>query len=189
MRGVVYLMKKNKIIFACFIVSLWISGVFSQGVQAQSPVLADIREQVNGVFVQLQTFDNLCVVILSAQLKEVDTDILEIRKLITVNKGNLTQLIESFTLSDLAGMQRVVDTIKELREVKELLRASNFGGRAANQPSAPVEIMTCIYALNGQLIATQLHGLTLNTLANGVYIVTSEIAGAAPRLSKIIVRH
>ncbi len=103
---------KTKISFVAF-VTLLIINLFAGPALAQlnHTTLADIREQVNGIFVQLHTFDNLCVVILSAQLKEVDIDILEIRKLVTIDKGNLAELIENFTRSDLLNMERAVDTI------------------------------------------------------------------------------
>jgi hypothetical protein len=75
--------------------------------------LADTRERVNGILVQLRTFDNTCVVILGALLHEVDIDILAARRLITVGKGNLTNLLLDYFRSAVFGFDRVQDTIEQ----------------------------------------------------------------------------
>jgi hypothetical protein len=61
--------------------------------------------------------------------------------------------------------------LKAIREVKELLRASNFGGRAAAESVANIE--TKIYSISGKLIETQIGGLNLNRLTNGVYLAVT----------------
>jgi hypothetical protein len=103
------------------ILALLLVGTFlwmSLPVQAQ-PVttLADTRERVNGILVQLRTFDNLCVIILGGQLKEVDIDILAARRLITVGKGNLTNLLLDYIRSAQFGIARVMDTIEQCQEL------------------------------------------------------------------------
>ncbi len=60
---------------------------------------------------------------------------------------------------------------KDIREVKELLRASNFGGRAASDLLNLTEDVTKVYTLNGVLVATHSSGLDVSRLANGVYLV------------------
>jgi hypothetical protein len=82
--------------------------------QAQSP-LADVRERVNGILVQLRTFDNTCVIILSALLKEVDIDILDARRQITVGKGNLNRLLLEAIRAAQNGAQRVIDLLDQCR--------------------------------------------------------------------------
>jgi hypothetical protein len=79
-------------------VTLIVIGSFATAVQAQSP-LADLRERVNGMMVMLRSFDNTCVIILGALLKEADAAILEARKLITVGKGNLSHLLRNAFIS------------------------------------------------------------------------------------------
>ncbi len=81
--------------------------------QAQITTLADTRERVNGILVQLRTFDNTCVVILGALLHEVDIDVLAARRLITVGKGNLTNLLLDYIRSAQFGFDRVVDTLDQ----------------------------------------------------------------------------
>ncbi len=83
-------------------------------VQAQSP-LADVRERVNGILIQLRTFDNTCVIILSALLKEIDIDILDARRQITVGKGNLNNLLLEAIRAALNGAQRVIDLLGQCR--------------------------------------------------------------------------
>jgi hypothetical protein len=89
-----------------------VSTLFVVPVQAQSP-LADVREQINGILVQLQTFDNTCIVILGAQIKEIDIDVLEMRKLITTNKGNLDRLLLDAATSARAHLNRVFSTLTQ----------------------------------------------------------------------------
>jgi hypothetical protein len=62
---------------------------------------------------------------------------------------------------------------KDIREVKELLRASNFGGRAASELPILTESPAKVYSLNGNLVATHATGLNINQLANGVYLIVS----------------
>ncbi len=99
-------MKKTQIILAAVLLGLVLAVV---PVKAQSP-LADIREQVRGLLVQLHTIDNSCVIILGALLNEALIDILHSRKLITVGKGNLNALLDealtdALTKFDLAQNQ------------------------------------------------------------------------------------
>jgi hypothetical protein len=83
-------MKKIQLILAAVVLGLVLAVV---PVKAQSP-LADIREQVRGLLVQLYTIDNSCVIILGALLNEALIDILHSRRLITVGKGNLNALLD-----------------------------------------------------------------------------------------------
>ena len=307
--------KQFQIILATVMLGLLLAAVPAQ---AQGRLISDIREDFNGLLVQLRTIDNSCVIILGALIDEARIDILDSRKVITVGKGNLLplleealedaliyfelannqieqcfDLIESFVdteevgLSDLtdeiAGLDNVdarkrlkiaallqnansrveaivdkleqvqgdcvegesdvvekieeiiaiiqspsakVDNIveasadvavqpeltetgpipfeklrhfkirlgilaaqlrsclsiikeitkdkkwllKAIREVKELLRASNFGGRAAAESPA---IETKIYSIGGKLIETQIGGLDVSWLTNGVYLAVT----------------
>jgi hypothetical protein len=80
---------------------------------AQDTTIADTRERVNGILRQLQTFDNTCVVILGGLVKEVDIDVLHSRKLITVGKGNVTNLLLDTIRAATNGIDRVVDTLEQ----------------------------------------------------------------------------
>ncbi|MBI1742978.1 hypothetical protein HYR54_07915 [Candidatus Acetothermia bacterium] len=76
--------------------------------------LADARERANGILVQLQTLDNVCITILSALIHEVDIDVLEARKLITVGKGNLTRLLfDTLVTSAGEGFDRINATLEQ----------------------------------------------------------------------------
>jgi hypothetical protein len=92
--------------------TLVVVGWIGVSVQAQT-TLADTRERVNGVLVQLQTFDNVCVVILAGLINEIDVDVLDARKLITVGKGNLTNLLFDAIRSSVNGVNRFVDTLTQ----------------------------------------------------------------------------
>jgi hypothetical protein len=96
------------------VVSLVLAGFFIVPVLAQSP-LADVRERVNGVLVQLRTFDNTCIIILGAQIKEIDISVLESRKLITSNKGNLNRLLLEAANSAAYHVDRLFDTLAQCR--------------------------------------------------------------------------
>jgi hypothetical protein len=82
--------------------------------------------------------------------------------------------------------------LKAIREIKELLRASNFGGRAASEILSAGENVTRVYTLNGHLISIQTAS-SLNTeiLSNGVYLLIREakdIYGQNHRrISKLVV--
>jgi hypothetical protein len=67
---------------------------------------------------------------------------------------------------------------KAIREVYNLLRASNFGGRGASESSG----VTQVYALNGALIETQLGGLNINRLPIGVYLTVTEARDASGKV-------
>ena len=95
--------------------SLTLTAVPAQA-NAGSP-LADTRERLNGVIVQLQTFDNVCVIILAGLIKEIDIDVLEGRKLITVGKGNLTNLLLDGLRSAASNVSRVTDTLEQCRSL------------------------------------------------------------------------
>jgi len=58
-------------------------------------------------------FDNTCVIILGAQIKEIDVDVLEARKLITSNKGNLNRLLLDGMNSARAHLERAFDTLTQ----------------------------------------------------------------------------
>ncbi len=94
------------------LILLVVAGLFSVPILAQSP-LADIRERINGILVQLRTFDNTCIIILGAQIKEIDVAVLESRKLITANKGNLGRLLLDAVTSAHAHLERAFDTITQ----------------------------------------------------------------------------
>ena len=100
--------KKLGTLLALLLVLAGVVPVFAQGT-----TIADTRERVNGILRQLQTFDNLCVVILSGLVKEVDVDILHSRKLITVNKGNLSNLLLDTLRAAVNGIDRVSDTLDQ----------------------------------------------------------------------------
>jgi hypothetical protein len=301
-------MKKHfQIILATVLLGLMLSVVPAQAQPGR--LISDIREDFNGLLVQLRTIDNSCVIILGALIDEARIYVLDSRKLITVNKGNLTPLLEEAfedaqlklslaasqldqctgsenalidafddELSDLTdeiadldnidvrkinkivalltsadsrvdaivskledvqadciedvsdGISDLIEELqtssngvsekitiqpqltesgpisfatlrefkielgvfaaqlrsclsilkeitkdkkwllKALREVKELLRASNFGGRAAAE-SFTAE--TRVYSVSGKLIETQSNGLDVSRLANGVYLAVT----------------
>ncbi len=88
-----------KKLISLFSVTLLVGLSLSLSVQAQpGPLISDIREQLNGVLVQLRTIDNECIVVLSGLVQEVDAGVLETRKLITADKGNLGTLAQDALL-------------------------------------------------------------------------------------------
>lgn len=82
--------KQFQIILATVILGLVLAVVPVQGQR----LISDIREDFNGLLVQLRTIDNYCVIILGALLDEARVYVLDSRKVITVGKGNLLPLLE-----------------------------------------------------------------------------------------------
>ncbi len=85
--------KQCQIILATVLLGLLLAAVPAQA-QPGGRLISDIREDFNGLLVQLRTIDNSCVIILGALIGEARIYVLDSRKLITVNKGNLTPLLE-----------------------------------------------------------------------------------------------
>jgi hypothetical protein len=83
---------------------------------------------------------------------------------------------------------------KALNEAKELLRASNFGGRAAFELTAESAGVTrTLYALNGQrLFIGSAHALNIATLPNGVYFYRDRVQTASgltqTKMHKLVIR-
>lgn len=134
---------------------------------AQDTTIADTRERVNGILRQLQTFDNLCVVILSGLVKEVDVDVLHSRKLITVNKGNLSNLLLDTLRAAINGIDRVVDT---LEQCDTLL--------GATESTAPVSAKLSVIPAFNQLIP-QAQEESDGTIFGEVEAVVEEVEASA----------
>ncbi|MBI1742987.1 hypothetical protein HYR54_07960 [Candidatus Acetothermia bacterium] len=75
--------------------------------------IADIREEFNGLIVQLNTIDNVCVTILSGLLSELQISILEGRKLVTVGKGNLNTLLLDLGNDAVATIEKLGNTLDQ----------------------------------------------------------------------------
>ncbi len=75
--------------------------------------------------------------------------------------------------------------LKAIREIKELLRASNFGGRGASELLNINESLTQIYTLHGQLVSIQSdNSLNTQNLPNGVYLLIKEVKDLGGRIHR-----
>ncbi|MBI1742986.1 hypothetical protein HYR54_07955 [Candidatus Acetothermia bacterium] len=126
--------------------SLTLTAVPAQA-SAGSP-LADTRERLNGVIVQLQTFDNVCVIILAGLIKEIDIDVLEGRKLITVGKGNLSNLLLDGLRSAASNVSRVTDTLEQCRSLLGTKQDGNGDGTIFGELNAVVEEIADLSSLD-----------------------------------------
>jgi hypothetical protein len=92
-------------------------------------------------------------------------------------------------LAQQAGLREFVRNkkwlLKAIREIKELLRASNFGGRGASELLNISASTTRIYTLNGQLISIQTeNSLSTQNLPNGAYLLIKESRDSAGQIHR-----
>jgi hypothetical protein len=158
--------------------------------QAQSP-LADIRERINGILVQLRTFDNICVILLGAQIKEIDVDVLDARKLITSNKGNLGRSLLDALNSAEYQVDQLFDTLTQCRALLGTERVIDDGSIFAEANGVASDIDD----LDGLDLRKEakISGLLVNTILANLTSIGEKLFGESagdpvPAMAKIIPR-
>jgi hypothetical protein len=104
-----------------------------------------------------------------------------LRQIKTLLGRGITQIKSCLrTLKEVTKLKKFV--LKNLREVYELLRAGNFGGRGASAVFDLTAGAIKVYTADGRSLATQTSALNLDRLVNGVYLLITD-----KRIRKVVV--